>query len=160
MILPIVYTYTSICDNVEYTNFQDCDREPSHNYGTTFLPRLIWMSRLAYTHSFLGITELLETLRCHCHRVASNHTIRSSRDEEKSLSKSRTVHHSVRSLALFLDRARWYDSRGGSRSAHRTMSITVRDFEPFLLFKSPSVTRLFYLGTRTDVRRSGIERLM
>ena len=98
-----IYTYTSICDNAEYTNFQDCDREPSYNYRTTFLPRLIWMSRFAYTHSFFCIAEPLETLRCHRHRVVSNRTTCPSRDEEKSLSKSRTVHQSVRSLTLFLD---------------------------------------------------------
>lgn len=75
------------------------------------------------SHSTLDIAELLEKLRArHRHHVVSNHTTC------PSLSKSWTVHLSVRSLALFPDRARWYDSRGGSRGAHRTMSITVRDF--------------------------------
>lgn len=62
-------------------------------------------------------------------------------------------------LALFPDRARWYDSRGGSRGAHRTMSITVRDFSSRSYCSSLLPLRgLFCLRTRTAVRRSRIER--
>lgn len=125
------WTHVSTCVNAEITSIQD------YKIMTVTFAKLwnhissVFNLNVTFRVSALvprGIAELLETSRCHCHRVASNHTTRPSWDEEKSLSKSWTVHHSVRSLAFFPDRARWYDSRGGSRGAHRTMSITVRDF--------------------------------
>jgi len=136
-----IYTYTSICDNAEYTNFQDCDREPSYNYRTTFLPRLIWMSHFAYTHSFLCIAEPLETLRCHRHRVVSNRTTCVRRGTKKSrfLNPGPYINPLDRSRSFSIQFTWWITQRAPNNEHHRE-----RFFEPFLLFRSPSVMRLFY----------------
>lgn len=104
---------------------------------TTYWRRYkIHTSRRALTRAFFtrgAIRQLGEMSRdCH-HRLEHKPPARSARSARSlKRKKSRFLNPgpcasfvSVRSLAFFPDRARWYDSRGGSRGAHRTMSITV-----------------------------------
>lgn len=129
----------------------------SCSYRITFFQCLIDIYHISLSRTFLNIARLFETriAFCRCHSPPA----RSSRNEEKLLSKSWTTHtpSRVRQVARALPRSSaliqfmWWITRRAQNNEHRRERL----FEPFLLFMSVSFRYATFPSWNKD-RRSPI----